>query len=167
MTYLVRRTNRNAWSGAATVTNEQRAGARTTFLRKDEDTDGVSVFEVSDETNERVVVAAIALSRRPPNESAIDLLPVELEEAAQFGPVNPTPELGRTPVACANRLHRSLDWSQDRLNALADLLLEHRRTAIHHGRADVRAAVSKLDPGEMAREDAREFVSKLRGREQK
>jgi hypothetical protein len=70
-------TKQTIWSGA-TPDGARREGAVLTFRRRPEDTDGISVFEVADDADREIVVAAIACGRA--NEKPVDL--VEVPRAA-------------------------------------------------------------------------------------
>ena len=152
MPYLLRRAKKTAWSGAWPVTPEQRHIALETFAWRTEDTDGVSLFEVGSAGDEALVVAAVACDRR--KDDAVDLLHLEREEIERFGLIAHT--LGTLPVPRVNALHRSLDWPEETLAALVDMLLTARRAAVRGTRAlmyveqwqDSTPRASRRGPGE-------------------
>jgi hypothetical protein len=117
--YFLRQARRSAWTGEAEVSAERRADAIASFGRRAEDTDGVSIFSIGQDTHVQVVVAAIACGKREANK--IDLLKLEDQEVARFGPV--TTVIGTLPVRTANPLHRVLDWTPEQLERLVDHLL--------------------------------------------
>ncbi|SRR6266545_1159364 len=99
MSFLLRRTRRAVWIGAG----RDREAAIREFERRDEDTDGLSVFEVEDEGERLTIVAAIACERE--NCDRVDLIEMERAFVEQYGQVKPTPEKGTTPVPEANQKH--------------------------------------------------------------
>jgi hypothetical protein len=159
MSYLLRQARRAAWSGEEHVENERRAHARASFGRREEDSDGVSIFASSEESHPTLVVAAIACGKRETGK--MDLLRVEEEEIALFGQV--TPILGVTPVKPANRLHRVLDWNDEQLSGLVDCLLARKRRSTRYPDAEVRNAVLSLNPLDVDEGPWRDWVVKLHG----
>lgn len=140
MPFFLRRVALAHWTGKLPVSDEQRAGARGDFTLGEDDSDGLSLFEVAEVAEKDLVVAAIACGRR--NLGNVDLLEIADGEVRRFGDVVETP--GGYPVARANVLHRSLPWTQALLNDLADRLLERATVATRYNKARVRAAVLAL-----------------------
>src|SRR5262245_46028792 len=104
MSYLLRRTRRGVWFGD----RRSRDAAVQEFARRVEDADGLSVFEVENDKERALVVAAIACERQ--NCDRVDFIEVERSVVEQYGIVARTPEKGTTPLPAANQLHCSLDW---------------------------------------------------------
>jgi len=86
MGVLLRLTKQTIWSGDAPDA-ARREGAVLTFRRREEDTDGISVFEVADDAERELVVAAIACGRV--NEKPVDL-PVLVGSATSPTPTTRT-----------------------------------------------------------------------------
>jgi hypothetical protein len=149
MTLLLRRAKKSLWTGD-TSDPKKRAGAIESFERRAEDTDGVSVFEVTTEAEKCLVVAAIACDRG--KDDPVDLLEIPRELAEEYGPIVPTE--GTTAVPAANGLHRSLDWSAERLRTFAERLFDAGLAAKRHSSPAVREAVAKLDPEKDVEADA-------------
>ena len=157
MGVLLRQTRKSTWSGDP-PDEQRRQLALETFRRTEEDTDGLSVFEVVDARERELVIAAIACARA--SDAPIDFLEVSREFLEQYGTIAPTP--GTTPLPAANALHRSLNWDRETLERLAMDLFERQQAAVRTKSADVRAAVSKLGPDDVEGERARTFVMRQR-----
>lgn len=125
-----------------------------TFQRRLQDTDGISVFQVTNDTDRNNVVAAIACQRG--NTNPVDFIEIPEQMLAEYGVATPTD--GCTPLVAANALHRSLDWSNDKLEQLADRLLDEGVPPRRYSRLDVRAAIRALDLNSVEGERPREFV---------
>lgn len=158
MSFLLRRATYAAWQGVRPASDDQRNAAHADFTLSEADTDGLSLFEVEDDMERRLVVAAIACGRK--NTGNIDLLEITDAEIKAFGEASRTP--GTSPVARANELHRSLAWEQPTLLALADRLLVRGCQAIRYKKADVKAAVAALVMADVEPGPAREWVATLR-----
>jgi hypothetical protein len=156
--FFLRRVAFASWQGQSPVNDEQRAAGRRDFVLSDADTDGLSVFEVQEDVERRLIVAAIACRRR--NLANVDLLEIADAEIRTLGEVVQTP--GDYPVARANRLHRSLPWEQSTLNALADRLLDAPRRAARYRRADVKAAVTSLTMEDVDSGPYREWLASVK-----
>ncbi len=159
MPVLLRLTKQTVWSGEAPDA-ARREGALETFRRRDEDTDGVSVFEVKDERERELVIAAIACMRN--NDRPVDVIEVSREVLETYGKVAPSD--GTTPIPAVNRMHRSLDWDGWTLERLAADLFEARLAARRFKVPEVRTAVRALDPDDVEGEDAKEFVRRQRAK---
>ncbi|MEO8917262.1 MAG: hypothetical protein ABI488_07540 [Polyangiaceae bacterium] len=133
-----------------------RESAALEFTRAEQDTDGLSLFEVVTDEDRLVVVAAIACERG--NSGRVDLIEVERDIVEGYGPVDQTPEKGTTPVPAANRLHRSLDWDPEALRRMADALFEAETEPRAFAPAAVRSAVRSLDATAVIGESAQAFV---------
>jgi hypothetical protein len=155
--FFVRRVTFARWQGHLPATDEDRAAGRRDFVLGEADTDGLSLFEVDEEADRRLVLAAVACGRR--NLSTVDLLEITDPEIRAFGTAVATP--GGYPVARANRLHRSLPWEQAMLNALADHLQDLGRRAVCHARTQVKAAVAELAIDEVDAGPHREWLTSL------
>lgn len=153
MSVFLRLAKSSVWTGAP-ADDARREQARASFRRRAEDTDGLSVFEVSNDSERDTVVAAIACGRK--NTDPVDLLEVPPETLAEYGVTVATD--GGTPLAAANALHRSLDWTDEKLEQLADRLLQDGAKARRYKPAEVRAKVRALDPSSVEGERAKEFV---------
>jgi hypothetical protein len=160
MSYLLRQARRSAWNGDEQVGDDRRAEAHASFGRRDEDSDGVSIFAISAENHPTLVVAALACGKRETGK--IDLLQVEEDEIALFGQA--TTILGNTPVRTANQLHRVLDWDSQQLARLVDCLLAKRRRSTRYSDAAVRRAVMGLDLPDVEEGPSRDWV---RGQQQR
>lgn len=161
MTVLVRQTKKSIWSGGP-PDEERRQKAIDSFRRREADTDGLSVFEVSGDEERELVIAAIACSRT--NDDPVDLLEVPRDVLERYGSITPT--TGTTPVRSANELHRSLDWDSATLERLANDLFDESVAAKRTKPADVRAAVRKLSLDAVDGERACAFVEAQRTRQQ-
>jgi hypothetical protein len=159
MGVLLRLTKQTIWSGEPPDAG-RREGAVLTFRRREEDTDGISVFEVADDAERELVVAAIACERA--NEKPVDLLEVPREILERYGRIDPTE--GTTFVPAANALHRSLNWDAETLERLADELFESRAAARRYKVPEVRAAVRKLEVDALLGEEAKAFVRELKAK---
>jgi hypothetical protein len=114
MSFLLRRTRKAAWMDAT----RDREDAVREFERREEDTDGLSVFAVDTEEERLTIVAAIACEREKCDR--VDLIEVERSFVETYGPVTATPEKGTTPVPEANSRHCSLDWEAPALRRMAE-----------------------------------------------
>jgi hypothetical protein len=140
--FLIRQARRSIWTGEEVVQESRRIDARATFARRPVDTDGVSMFAIDHDEQVELVVAAYACSKMDCDK--IDLLRIEDDEIVAFGEVCRVG--GTTPVPAANALHRVLDWTDEALARLVDLLLEKRRKSTRYPANRVRAAVLRLGP---------------------
>lgn len=152
MSYLLRRTRRSVWMGET----RNRVLAIQEFARTDQDTDGVSVFEVANEEDRRIIVAAIACERE--SCSRVDVVEVERDVVERFGPVARTPDKGTTPLPAANGLHCSLDWPPGALSSMAEALFDAQTVPREFGSPAVRIAVRSLDAGTVVGDSAQAFV---------
>ncbi|HSN99220.1 MAG TPA: hypothetical protein VLS89_13085 [Candidatus Nanopelagicales bacterium] len=149
MLCFLRLASQDAFCGE--VDEERRAKARKVFTLRETEA-GVSVYQASSDDEQRLTVAAIACRRfveKPsdPREKPVDLLPVAAEVIARFGSVVTTS--GTTPIPRANALHRELQWSQERLWALADEVFSSRLRVRRFDRNHVRATLGGLNPAEV------------------
>jgi hypothetical protein len=138
VSYLLRRTKKFVWVGD----KRDREAAIGEFERRDRDTDGFSVFEVTTDHERMLVVAAHACDRR--DTSRLDLIEIERDVIEQYGPVSLTPESGTTSVRTANELHRSLDWPSTDLRRLAEDLFDQQCVPAEYARGAVKDAVCAL-----------------------
>jgi len=152
MSFLVRRTRKAVWVGAT----RDRAEAVTEFARDDVDSDGLSVFEVTNDAERDAVVAAIACQRT--NTGRVDLIEVEREVIERFGEIDDTPDKGTTPLADANRLHRSLDWSDAALQHLAEHLFDSETEPREFAPARVKEIIRRITPEDVIGDEAQAFV---------
>ena len=160
MSYLVRNSRQTIWTGDEQVTEERRADAIATFSRRDVDTDGVSLFAVENDTEERLIVAAYACQKREgPNK--LDILRLNNSEVEQFGAVTVDNDAGLA-VRSVNRLHRALAWSEEDLRRLVDRLLEIRQRTTRYTPAQVTDAVVALDLEDVEDGPHREWVLKVK-----
>ena len=143
--------------------DDQRARAVKTFERRDVDTDGVSVFEVEDERDRSLVVAAIACARV--DDKPVDFIEVSRDVIEEYGPITRTP--GTLPVPAANVLHRCLDWDAETLRRLAEDLCEAKVVGRRVASKEVRALVATLDPSEVTVEESVAFIVRMRERTQR
>ncbi|MBI2390493.1 MAG: hypothetical protein HYV09_12965 [Deltaproteobacteria bacterium] len=144
---------RGAWSGKERSLDR----ARKDFVRRPVDSDGLSVFEVTCDEDRQLVLAARACQNA--SDAALDYLEVDRELVAAIGPL--LPSVGGTPVAAANGLHRSLDWSQSQLDELAARVFAADVSALRVTSADLRRAIAALDPAGITDEDVRAFVARI------
>lgn len=159
MAILLRQNEEGDMGGRATD-DGRREDAIDTFRRRDVDTDGLSVFEVSTDEERDLVVAAIACSRASDN--PVDLLEIPRAVIESYGAIAVTP--GNTPVSAANRLHRSLDWDAAMLQRLAIDLFNAGAQATRVKSADVRSAVRRLAADAVEGERAKTFVDVQRAK---
>ena len=152
MSYLLRSTRRAVWIGGS----RSRESACQEFSRTDQDTDGLSLFEATNDEERLTVVAAIACAHEKCDR--IDVIEVECDVVERYGRVDRTPDKGVTPVLEANRLHCSLDWDAAALSKLAEGLFDTGMVPREFDRTAVRAAVRALDPATIVGESAQEFV---------
>jgi hypothetical protein len=158
MPYLLRQARVSAWSGEPTVTDERRRQAHASFERRAEDTDGISVYRVEDESHALLVVATLACAKM--EDGKLDLLFLEDAEVTRFGPVRPI--LGTTPVRSANPLHGVLDWESALLVQLVESLLAACRKSRRYQTRDVRAAVVALDADDIEWGEHRDWVLQMK-----
>jgi hypothetical protein len=161
MSFLLRRTRKSVWVGAA----RSRESAVQEFARTDQDTDGVSVFEATSEEDRLIIVAAIACERE--NFSRVDLIEVARDTLERYGPVSRTPENGTTPVPAANQLHCSLDWDPPTLSRMAEELFDAGVPPREFATPVVRDAVRSLDASAVIGKGAQLFVSAEQARSAK
>lgn len=152
MSYLLRRTRKAVWSGDT----RSREAAANEFARTDQDTDGLSVFEVGTDDERALVVAAVACERE--NVGRVDLMELERGELERYGAIAKTPEKGTTPVPGANQLHCSLDWDADTLRRLAEDLYDEGRAPREYGPTAIRDALRSLDPDLVLGPEKQSFV---------
>lgn len=152
MSFIVRRTSQAKWVGAGRDVD----AAKGELTRSDADTDGLSVFEVTSDAERELVVAAIACGRQ--NTSPVDLIEVEREEIERYGKVTNTPGDGHTPLAGANALHRSLDWTQAELDKLAAALFAKNAAPRRYKTQEVKGILARLDATAIADRDVHAFV---------
>jgi hypothetical protein len=152
MSYLLRRTRRAVWVGE----DRSREAAAQELSRTDQDTDGISLFEVTNDEERLTIVAAIACARE--NCDRVDVIEVERDAVERYGRVDRTPDKGMTPVPEANRFHCSLDWDAAALLQLAEGLFDAGTAPREFDRTEVRWAVRSLDPGKVVGESAQAFV---------
>src|SRR5260221_2284647 len=134
MSYLLRQARQPIWNGEALVSADRREQALASFARRPEDTDGVSVYAITNDTEEKLVVAAIACKKMEgPNK--LDMLHLQDAEVRRFGPVKSCK--GETPVHRANLLHCTLDWEPQTVTQFVDYLLAERRKSIRYSSRDV------------------------------
>jgi hypothetical protein len=152
MSFLLRRTRRIVWVGQ----ERSRELAVVEFARTDEDADGLSVFEVENDEQRQLIVAAIACERK--NVGRVDMIEIERDVIERYGPVAQTPEKGTTPVPAANLLHRSLDWDPATLQRMAEDLFDAGTRPREFATLAVRAAVRTLDAAAVVGESTRVFV---------
>jgi hypothetical protein len=143
--------DRRVWDHADGSPDE--AAAIEDFTLREDDVDGISVYEVSSEADRKVVLAALAYARD--NTNPIDLVEIDRHVVEGFGSLTPT--TAGSPVLAANALHRSLDWSQSRLYDLARALFAEQVAVIRYKAGEVKQAVRDLHGGDLAPE-ALDFV---------
>jgi len=160
MGVLLRLTKQTVWSGAP-ADAARRDEAVKTFQRREEDTDGLSVYEIENDAERELVIAAVACDRLN-EKKPIDLLEVPRELVERYGAIEVTE--GTTHVPAANKLHRSLDWDAATLEHLAESLFEAQATARRYRAADIRAAVRKLDVEAVVGEEVKAFVRDLKAK---
>jgi hypothetical protein len=160
MSFLLRRTRKAAWVGEA----RRREDAVGEFARSEQDTDGLSVFEVDNAEQRAMVVAAFACERLKTDR--IDFIEVERATLERYGEVAKTPERGTMAVATVNALHCSLDWDPSRLRRLAEDLFDQGHAPAEVRRDEVRAALRLIDAEAVVGDEARAFVraEQARGR---
>lgn len=160
MGILLRLTKLSVWTGQPDP--QQRAAAIDAFRRRDVDTDGLSLFEYETTDDLNTILGAIACMRETVDKP-IDLLHIEREVIERIGGIDVTD--GDTPVPRANKLHRSLNWSESELIKLAEQLFDGKQKAKRYKPAEVRQAVACLE--DVTTSEAEVLVSeckeKLRG----
>ena len=150
--------NVRAWE-ARSPSPEDTAAVRADFVRREEDTDGLSVYEVETDEDRQIAVAAFAVARG--NTGQIDVIEVDREIIERFGTLTRTS--AQSSVLKANELHRSLDWTQERLHRLAEELQRQQPRVTRYKPTQVKAAVAKLGDEEVTA-DALDFVKRYRPR---
>ncbi len=159
MSLIVRRTRKAIWAAGA-VDDERRRRAISELARSDDDTDGLSVYEIADERERELVIAATACARG--NDEGIDFLELPKEEVERHGAITATP--GATPVPAANELHRVLDWAPAQLERMALDLLEGGATVERYSRTFVRRALCGLEPSVVEGDAAAALLARVRSR---
>jgi hypothetical protein len=156
--FFLRLAKKSVWTSELPVTPERRTAGRQTFERRAVDTDGVSLFEVTECDHVSLVIAAIASGRE--NLDPVDVLPIPNDLLHEFGTTSVV--MGDTPIPAGNNLHRCLEWEGDALTALADRLLDLGQAAFRFAKKDIRIALRDLPLEEISDTGTREFVRRER-----
>lgn len=161
MPYLLRQARKSIWTGEEVVLEDRRHAAIGSFARREEDTDGVSIYAIDADGDELLIVAALACQKM--EKGKMDLLRLEDAELAQFGSV--VAAVGTTPIARANQLHRTLDWPPETLVRLVEHLLASRRASTRFPPRQVLEALLALDAAEVEGGPHRDWVLELKKNE--
>jgi hypothetical protein len=152
MSFLLRRTRKSVWVGDA----RNREEAAQEFQRSEQDTDGLSIYEVENDEERRSVAAGVACQRG--NCSRIDFIEISREVVERYGTISSTPKNGTTPVPKANAMHCSLDWDNATLRRMAEYIFDQKIELRVFAPQDVRAALGLLDATAVVGELAQAFV---------
>jgi hypothetical protein len=129
-------------------------------VRRDVDTDGLSLSLVDSDEDRRLVIVARACEAL--SDGALDFIEADGSLVEEVGTV--LPSQGTTPFARANELHRSLDWQQPDLDRLAGRLYDANVPAMKWSSTEIRAAILDHPLPETADEEVRAFVAAVRRR---
>lgn len=154
MAFILRKVRRASWLAATPQDPAIRQRALDDFRRSPDDTDGLSVYEVSTQEERDLVTAAFACSVG--RVDTMDFLEIPREMVEQYGLIAET--IGGMPIPAANALHRSLNWSPEILAAFAAAIFDARVPPVRRSKADVRASLARLDPDAVEGEQARTLV---------
>lgn len=161
MAYLLRMIKRRAPWSTETPAASRRPDALADFRRREQDTDGLSVWRYDSEHEKQLVLAEIACRRE--RVEHVDYLEVPEEVVAKLGVVTPSP--AQTLLPSASALHHSLDWSNEQLELLVDVLFGLSVASRRATTQDVRAALLAMGAADLAGapDDIVAWVERVRG----